>query len=137
MSLTQAMCTSFKLEILQGVHDFSTDTFNIALYSASASLGPATTAYTATGEVSASGYTAGGEALTVTSVTSSGTTAYIDFADVSWTAAITARGALIYNASKSNKAVAVLNFGADKTSTTTFTVIMPANDAANAVVRIT
>lgn len=140
MAITQAMCTSFKSEALQGVHDFTTDTFKIALYTSSATLSAATTAYSATNEVSGTGYTAGGETLTVTggSVSTSGTTAYVDFSDVTWSAAtITARGALIYNSSQANKAVAVLDFGADKTSTAgDFVVTMPTADASNAIIRI-
>jgi hypothetical protein len=140
MAITQAMCTSFKSEALQGVHDFTTDTFKIALYTSSATLSAATTAYSATNEVSGTGYTAGGETLTVTggSVSTSGTTAYVDFSDVTWsTATITARGALIYNSSQANKAVAVLDFGADKTSTAgDFVITMPTADASNAIIRI-
>lgn len=140
MAITQAMCTSFKSEALQGVHDFTTDTFKIALYTSSATLSAATTAYSATNEVSGTGYTAGGEALTVTggSVSTSGTTAYVDFSDVTWsTATITARGALIYNSSQANKAVAVLDFGSDKTSTAgDFVITMPTADASNAIIRI-
>jgi hypothetical protein len=140
MAITQAMCTSFKSEALQGVHDFTTDTFKIALYTSSATLSAATTAYSATNEVSGTGYTAGGETLTVTggSVSTSGTTAYVDFSDVTWsTATITARGALIYNSSQANKAVAVLDFGSDKTSTAgDFVVTMPTADASNAIIRI-
>jgi len=140
MAITQAMCTSFKSEALQGVHDFTTDTFKIALYTSSATLSAATTAYSATNEVSGTGYTAGGETLTVTggSVSTSGTTAYVDFSDVTWsTATITARGALIYNTSQANKAVAVLDFGSDKTSTAgDFVVTMPTADASNAIIRI-
>jgi hypothetical protein len=140
MAITQAMCTSFKSEALQGVHDFTTDTFKIALYTSSATLSAATTAYSATNEVSGTGYTAGGETLTVTggSVSTSGTTAYVDFSDVTWsTATITARGALIYNSSQANKAVAVLDFGSDKTSTAgDFVITMPTADASNAIIRI-
>jgi hypothetical protein len=140
MAITQAMCTSFKAEVLQGVHDFTTDTFKIALYTSSATLSAATTAYSATNEVSGTGYTAGGETLTVTggSVSTSGTTAYVDFSDVTWsTATITARGALIYNSSQANKAVAVLDFGSDKTSTAgDFVITMPTADASNAIIRI-
>lgn len=141
MAITQALCTSFKQELMEGVHDFTTHTFKIALYTSSATLSAATTAYSATNEVSGTGYTAGGEALTVTggAVSISGTTAFIDFSDVSWTSAtITARGALIYNDTVAgDPAVAVLDFGADKTSTSgTFTVQFPTADASNAIVRI-
>lgn len=136
MAINQTQCTSFKLELLQAVHDFTTDTFKIALYTSAATLGASTTVYTSTGEAVGTGYVAGGIALTGVSVLSSGTTAYVDFADASWTASITARGALIYNSSKSNKAVAVLDFGADKTSTNTFNVQMPPNTASDAIIRI-
>lgn len=140
MAITQAMCTSFKAELLAGVHDFTTDTFKIALYTSSATLDASTTAYSATNEASGTNYTAGGETLTVTggSVSTSGTTAFIDFSDVSWAAStITARGALIYNSSQANKAVAVLDFGADKSSADgTFEITMPAADASNAIVRL-
>lgn len=143
MAITQSMCTSFKVELLDGVHNFDTggDTFKIALYTSAATLGASTTVYTTSDEVSSSGtnYTAGGNTLTVSQVpTSTGTTAFLDFADTTWAAAtITARGALIYNSSKSNKAVAVLDFGSDKTSTNgDFTIIMPTADASNAIIRI-
>ena len=135
MSLSQTLTTSFKQQLLQGVHDFSTDTFYMALYTASADLSATTTVYTATGEVVGTGYTAGG-AATTTSVSVTDTTAFVNFSNVVWTAALTARGALIYNSSKSNKAVAILDFGADKTSTTTFTVTMPANTSTTALIRL-
>lgn len=135
MSIEQTLTTSFKQEVLQAVHDFSTDTFKMALYTASASLGAGTTAYTATGEVSGTGYSAGGEVMTGVGVQVSGTVAFVTFSNVVWSAALVARGALIYNSSKSDKAVAVLDFGADKTSTTTFTVVMPANAATTALIR--
>lgn len=142
MAITQALCTSFKVEILQGIHNFTAstgDVFKLALYTSSATLGASTTVYSSTNEVANSGtYTAGGGALTNITPTSSGTTAFLDFADISFTSAtITARGALIYNSSKSNRAVAVLDFGSDKISTTgTFTVQFPTADATNAIVRI-
>ena len=140
MAITQSMTTSFKVDLLAGTQDFDADTFKIALYTSSANLGAATTTYTTTGEVPSTGnYTAGGNTLTVSvTPTSTGTTAFISFANTTWSAAtITARGALIYNSSKSNKAVAVLDFGSDKTSTAgTFTVQFPANNATDAVVRI-
>lgn len=142
MAISQAMCTSFKVELLDGIHDFDTggDTFKIALYTSTATLGASTTAYTTSDEVPSTGnYTAGGNTLTVSQVpTSTGTTAWLDFADTTWSAAtITARGALIYNSSKSNKAVAVLDFGSDKTSTAgDFTIIFPAADSSNAIIRI-
>lgn len=142
MAISQSMCTSFKVELLDGVHNFDTggDTFKIALYTSSATLGASTTAYTTSDEVPSTGnYTAGGNTLTVsTTPTSSGTTAYLSFANTTWSAAtITARGALIYNSSKSNKAVAVLDFGSDKTSTSgDFSIIFPTADASNAIIRI-
>lgn len=141
MAITQAMCTSFKVELLQGVHNFTTstgDTFKIALYTSSATLGASTTVYTTTNEVSGTGYTAGGNTLTNVTPTSSGTTAFTDFDDTTWsTATITARGALIYNSTESNKAVAVLDFGSDKTSTAgNFTIVFPTADASNAIIRI-
>jgi len=136
------LCTSFKVELLKAVHNFSAsggDTFKIALYDNSASFTAATTAYTATNEVVGTGYAAGGNTLTNIEPTSSGTTAFLDFADTTWSSAtITARGALIYNSSAAgNPAVAVLDFGADKTSTNgDFTVVFPTADASNAIVRI-
>jgi hypothetical protein len=141
------MCTSFKDELLEGVHDFrvspSGDVFKLALYTNSASFTAATTAYTATNEVSASGsYSAGGGALTNIAPTTSGTTAFTDFADLSFTSAtITARGALIYNTTPAhtytNPTVVVLDFGSDKTSTSgTFTIVFPTADASNAIIRI-
>ena len=139
MAIAQAMCSSFKPEILGGIHDLDTDAIFIALYTSSATLGAATTAYTATNEVAtAGGYTAGGIQLTSPVITLDGTTGICDFADATWPAAtITARGALIYNSSKSNKAIAVLDFGSDKISTAgAFTVVMPAAAASTALVRI-
>ena len=134
------MCTSFKTQLFGGEHDLDTDTIKMALYTSSASLDASTTAYTTSNEVSSSGtnYTAGGNTLTSPVITSSGTTAYVDFADSTWSnASFTARGALIYNASKSNKAIAVLDFGADKTATAgDFVVQMPTADASNALLRI-
>jgi hypothetical protein len=132
------MVSSFKQQILLGEHDLDTDVLKIALYTSLATLGASTTVYTTSDEVVGAGYTAGGNTLTGATVSLSGTTAFVDFADTSWTTAtITARGALIYNSSKSNKAVAVLDFGSDKTSTAgTFTIQFPANDASNAIVRI-
>ena len=142
MAITQAMCTSFKKALLDGEMDFSSDTsqaFKIALYTSSASLDASTTAYSATNEVSGTGYTAGGNTLTVVAPTTSGTTAFLDFNNTTWsTATITARGAVIYLANGStNPAVAVLDFGGDKTSTAgDFTIQFPTADASNAIVRI-
>ena len=137
MAFDQTLTTSFKQDILLGVHDLDTDTLKMALYLATADLGAATTVYTTAGETSGTGYTAGGNTLTGVTVLTSGTTAYVDFADPTWNpASFTARGALIYNASKGNKAIAVLDFGSDKTATTSFTVQMPANTATSALIRI-
>lgn len=137
------MCTSFKVELMQGVHNFTAstgDTFKLALYDNSASFTAATTAYTATNEVGASGsYSAGGGTLTNVTPISSGTTAFTDFADLSFTSAtITAYGALIYNdTAAGDPAVCVLDFGGAKTSTAgTFTIIFPTADASNAIIRI-
>jgi len=144
------MVTSFKVQILNGIHAFGSavirataapDVFKLALYTSSATLGAATTAYTVTDEVSSSGtnYTAGGLTLTVSQVpTSSGTTAFLDFDDLTFpSATLTARGALIYNATQSDKAVAVLDFGSDKTSTAgNFTIQFPAAAASTAILRI-
>jgi hypothetical protein len=138
MAISQAMCSSFKQQILLGEHDMDTDVLKIALYTSLATLSAATTVYSTSDEVVGTGYTAGGNTLAGATVSLTGTTAFVDFSDTSWTTAtITARGALIYNSSKSNKAVAVLDFGSDKTSTAgTFTVQFPANNATDAVVRI-
>ena len=142
MAITQTMCTSFKQALLDGEMDFSSDTsdtFKIALYTSSATLGAATTAYSATNEASGDGYTAGGATLTIsTAPTTSGTTAYLDFSDVTFAdASITARGALIYKSGGSNPAVAVLDFGEDKTSTDgDFVIQFPTADASNAILRI-
>ena len=136
MSLSQTLTTSFKQQLLQGVHDFDTDTFYMALYTASADLSATTTVYTATEEVVGTGYTAPGIVMTGISVSVTDATAFVNFSNVVWTAALTARGALIYNSSKSNKAVAILDFGADKTSTTTFTVAMPTNSSTSALIRL-
>jgi len=140
MPISQAMCSSFKQQLFLGEHDMDTDTIKLALYTSAATLDASTTVYTTSNEVSSSGtnYTAGGNTLTGATVSLSGTTAFVDFSDTSWlTATITARGALVYNSSKSNKAIAVLDFGSDKTSTNgTFTVQMPANTASDALIRI-
>ena len=149
MAITQAMCTSFKTELLTGTHNFATNgnAFKLALYaeggggksSTTATLGATTTAYTTTGEVANSGsYTASGGTLTKVAPTSSGTTAFTDFADLSFTTAtITAMGALIYNDTNSDKAVCVLDFTTNKTSTSgTFTIQFPTADASNAIIRI-
>lgn len=135
--ISQTLCTSFKQQLFLAVHDFSTDTFKMALYSATASIDATTTVYIASGEITGTGYTAGGKILTGVTVSVSGTTAYVNFASPVWTpASFTARGALIYNSTKSDKAVAVLDFGSDKTCTTSFTVAMPANLVTSALIRI-
>lgn len=138
MAITQAMCTSFKTELLGGVHDLDTDTIKIALFTSSATLGAATTAYSTSNEVVGTGYTAGGNTLTGATITSSGTTAIVDFDNTTWASStITARGAMIYNASKANRAIAILDFGSDKTSTDgDFTIQFPVADASNAILRI-
>lgn len=139
MSLTQGQTNSFKAELYQGVHNLLTDVIKIALYTDSASLAQSTTVYSTTNEVVASGYTAGGVVLTgvtiQTASTTSANTTYVSFANASWTSSLTARGALIYNSSKSNKSIAVLDFGANKTSKTTFVVTMPSNTASSALIR--
>ena len=128
MAITQAMCTSFKSEILQEGHQMATDTIKLALFTSSASLGAGTTAYSTSNEVSGTGYTAGGVTLTSTTVSTSGTTAFFDADDPTFTSAsFTARGALIYNSSNSDKAIAVLDFGGDFTvSAGTFKIVFPA-----------
>jgi len=152
LAITQAMSTSFKAEVLLGVHDFrvtSGDTFKLALYTSTATMDATTTAYSATNEVSGTGYTAGGGTLSnLGGAVTSGTTGYVDFSDLTFsTATITARGALIYNTTPSalsnaggtltNPAVAVLDFGSDKTSTAgDFTIVFPAAAAATAIIRI-
>jgi len=144
MAITSAICTSFKQELLVGTHNFtatSGDTFKIALYTSSATLGASTTAYSTSNEItnsSGTAYTAGGATLTSVTPTTSGTTALCDFADVSYTSAsFTANGALIYNDDQSDKAVAVIAFGSDKTVTSgTFTIQFPTADATNAIIRL-
>ena len=155
MAITTAMATSFKSELLQGIHNFHNgsgggtttttgtgNTFKIALYTSSATMSASTTAYATTNEVSGTGYTAGGNTLTNVDPTTSGTTALTDFADTTWSSSsITARGCLIYNSSttagSANRAVCALDFGADKTSTSgDFTIQFPAADASNAIIRI-
>jgi hypothetical protein len=143
MAITQALCTSFKKELMEGKHNFllsGGDTFKIALYTSSASLDASTTVYTVTNEVSSSGtnYTAGGNTLTNVDPASSGTVAYADFADVSFlNGTFTCRGALVYNSTNGNRAVMVLDFGVDKTvASGTFTITFPTADSSNAIIRI-
>ena len=132
-------CNVFKTGLMNGTFNFTSGTFYIALYTNAATLDASTTAYTATGEVVASGYTAGGLALTIAqtpTVGNSGSTAFISFNNAAWTSALTSRGALIYQIGGGNPAVCVLDFGADKTSTTTFTVQFPAVSNTSAIIRI-
>lgn len=138
MALTQCMVTSFKAEILGGIQDLDSDVLKLALYTSSATMDATTTAYSATNEVSGTGYTAGGATVSGAAITTSGTTAYVDFTDTTWASAtITARGALLYNSTKANRAIAVLDFGGDKISTAgDFTVQWPAPGASTAIVRI-
>ena len=142
MAITTALCTSFKQEILEAVHNFKNSggsTFNLALYTSSASLGAGTTAYTTSNEVSGTNYTAKGASLTRVDPSTSGTTALTDFADLTFSnATVTARGALIFNDSASgDPAVCALDFGGDKTSTAgDFTIVFPTADASNAIIRI-
>ena len=138
MAISQALCTSAKVDFLSGAQEPLTDTIKIALYTSASSISAATTAYSATNEVPASGtYTAGGGTLSGTVISSSGTTAWITFSDITFNAAtITARGALIYNASKANKSIAVLDFGSDKSSVAgAFTIQFPTADASSAIIR--
>jgi len=141
MAISTAMCTSFKQELLVGTHNFtatSGNSFKLALYTSSASLGAGTTAYTTSNEVSGTGYTAAGAALTSVTPTTSSTTAFCDFSDLTFSSStITANGALIYNDTQSDKAVCALAFGGDKTSTAgDFTITFPTADASNAIIRI-
>ncbi len=136
--IIQGTTTSFKDQILKGVQDLSTDTLKIALYTALASLNKDTVAYTTDSEITGTGYTAGGQQLSNVTVTASEGVAYVSFDNPQWNpGAFTARGALIYNASKSNASIAVLNFGYDVTSQNTFTVPLPPNTASSALIRIT
>jgi len=141
MAISTAFCTSFKQGLMQGLHDFDNpggNTFKIALYTSAATLGAATTAYTATSEVTGTGYTAGGNTLTAVTPTVSGTTAYTDFADTTWSSStITANGALIYNANSANASCVVLAFGSDKSSSNgDFTIVFPTANATAAIIRI-
>jgi len=142
MAITQAMATSFKKELMEGKHNFLAsggNTFKLALYTSSATMGAATTAFTTTNQASGTNYTSGGAALTNVNPTTSGTTAFTDFADLTFgTATITARGCMIYNDTASgDPSVAVFDFGGDKTSTAgSFTITFPTADASNAIIRI-
>jgi hypothetical protein len=141
MAITSAICTSFKQELLVATHNFTAstgDTFKLALYSSSATLGATTTAYVTTGEATGTNYSAGGSNLTSVTPTTSGTTAVCDFADLTFgTATITARGCLIYNSTDANKSVAAIDFGGDKTSTAgDFTIVFPSPTATGAIIRL-
>ena len=146
MAIAQGMCTSFKVEILNGIHAFGTtvvragttaDTMKIALYTSAATIGATTTAYSVTNETSGTGYIAGGNTLTTVAPASSGTTAFTAFANTTWAASsITARGALIYNDTQADKAIAVLDFGSDKTSTGGDFTVGFGSDPSNAIIRI-
>ena len=139
MAITQGLTTSFKLEILEAVHDFTTDTFKIAVYTSAAILGPDTTVYTSSEEVTSAGYTAGGQVLTGVIVSAESGVAFVTFNNVTWSnVTFTARGALIYNSSKGNKSVAVYNFGTDQTAgaLNVFNISMPADTANEALIRI-
>jgi len=133
-NILQTQTTSFKKELYTGVHNLATNTLKIALYTAAADLNESTTVYTTTAEVTGGGYVAGGVTLTGVTISSSGYTAYVDFANVVFNASVTARCALIYNVTQGNKSIAVLDFGSDKTSTN-FTITMPANSATAALIR--
>jgi len=136
MAIVQTQTTSFKAQLYQGIHDLTTDVIKIALYTASADLNENTTVYSTTNEIANTGtYSAGGAQLTPITVSSSGYTAYVGFPNISWTGAITARCALIYNVTQGNKSIAVLDFGSDKTSTTTFTITMPVNGPTTSLIR--
>lgn len=136
MSIVQTQTTSFKAELYQGIHDLTTDVIKIALYNGNANLNADTTVYSSANEIVYTGYTAGGKVMTGITVNTSGYTAYVGFDNVVWTpGAFTARCALIYNSSQGNKSVAVLDFGSDKTTTSTFTITMPANTASTALIR--
>jgi hypothetical protein len=137
MSIIQTQTTSFKAQLYQGIHDLTTDVIKIALYTANANLNEDTTVYSSTDEVPNTGtYSAGGAQLTPITIGTSGYTAFVGFPNISWTGAITARCALIYNDTVAGKpSIAVLDFGSDKTSTTTFTITMPANTATAALIR--
>lgn len=132
--ISQTQTTSFKAELYEGVHNLLADTLKIALYTASATLDESTTAYSTSNEVTGGGYTAGGVVLTGVTIGTNGYTAYVNFSNVAFNAAVTARGALIYNASKANRSIAVLDFGADKTSAN-FAITMPTNTATSALIR--
>ena len=141
MAISTAMCTSFKSELMSALHDFDNpggNTFKIALYTSAATLGASTTVYAATNEVTGTNYVAGGNTLTAVSPTTSGTTAFVDFADTTWSSStITANGCLIYNNTNANRAVVSLAFGSDKSSSNgDFQIVFPTANATDAIIRI-
>jgi len=136
MALTQTMTTSFKAELPQAVHNLLANSIKIALYTSAATLNASTTVYTTSNEVVAAGYTAGGNVLTGVTINTANNVAYISFNNPVFNAAMTARGALIYNATAGDKSIAVLDFGADKTSAATFTITLPTNTSDSAILRI-
>lgn len=134
--IVQTQTTSFKAELYQAIHDLTTDTLKLALYTSEANLDASTTAYTTANEITGTGYSAGGNVVTGAAISSSGYTAWVTFNNVLWVpATFTARCALLYNVSKANRSIAVLDFGADKTCDNTFTVVMPTNTATTALIR--
>jgi len=136
MSIVQTQTTSFKKELYQGIHDLTTDVLKIALYTANANLDSSTTVYSTSYEITGTGYTTGGKLLTNVTVSSENYTAYVSFDNPSWTpAAFTTRCALIYNASKANRSICVLDFGSDKSCSSTFLITLPANTATSALIR--
>jgi hypothetical protein len=139
MAISQVLCTSFKKELLEGAHNFGSHTFKVALYTNAATLNADTTAYSTDNEVSGTNYSAGGVTLTASTVASGDGVGFVNFSNATWaSSSFTARGALIYNSSQSNKAVMVLDFGDNKTSNnSTFAVAMPANTSSTALIRIT
>ena len=139
MAITQTLTTSFKLELLEAVHDFTSDVFKLAVYTSAANLGADTLVYTSSNEVTSAGYTAGGQVLTGTIVTAASGVAFVTFDNLTWSnVTFTARGALIYNSTKGNKSVAVYNFGTDQTAgmLNVFNITMPNDTADEALIRI-
>lgn len=138
MAILQTQTTSFRQELLQGIHDLLTDTLKIALYSDAASLSADTTVYSVTNEITGTGYVAGGKVMTGVTINNSNNVVYVNFDNVVWNpASFTAAGALIYNSSKANRSIAVISFGANKTASNTFTIEMPTNTYTTALLRFT
>lgn len=138
MAILQTQTTSFRQELLQGIHDLLTDTLKIALYSDAASLSADTTVYSVTNEITGTGYVAGGQVMTGVTINNSNNVVYVDFDNVVWNpASFTAAGALIYNSSKANRSIAVISFGSNKTASNTFTIEMPTNTYTTALLRFT